>query len=170
MKKLATIIIALFALSFASKAQFYAGGTAGFGINTGSGPFSWVLSPEAGYGLNDKMAVGASIDFTGYIHNNAYQGSTSHLYFSPYFRYKFLSLGNVDFVADGVVELGTTIYTSPGSTSGVFLWGIVARPAITYSFLPRWTLITKLGALGVENGAFKFSVLQSLGVGVYYSF
>lgn len=171
-KKLLTIVIALTAISFSAKAQWYAGGSVGLDLQAGSGvtDFSFVLSPEAGYNFNDKLAAGIAIPFGPTIVGTDGASNTSFAFsFNPYVRYSFFKTGSFKVFADAIAEFGAVT-----SSSAAFSWGVGVRPGFSYDLNKKLSLrchFGRLGFYGVEkHGAFRLSILNDVSLGIFKSF
>lgn len=174
MKKI--LLLALMSLAaITAKAQFYVGGEVGLQANKDL--INLRILPEAGYNLNDKMAVGGKLGVSYYkdtewddINNFAYTMETVVVTLSPYFRYTFLDLGPVKLFADGQVDLD--IYTYPGSGAKPYVdWGIGVSPGFAIPLNNNLSFVGHLGRFGYYNGAFDISLdMSSIDVGVFYNF
>ena len=72
MKKILLLAVVMFS-SLTASAQFYAGGSIGFGsvkpMNGGDSEFTFKILPEIGYTLNDKFDIAVGIGFTHFNGN-----------------------------------------------------------------------------------------------------
>ena len=81
------LVFALTLMAFTAKAQLYVGGSIQF-AGAGNGSAFFGVSPEVGYGFNQKMAVGTSLGLL-------FGGGGGALTIDPYFRYHFIEFGPV---------------------------------------------------------------------------
>lgn len=175
MKKILTLILLAF-MSMTASAQSYLGGSLGLGYDFDSKSVNFTLSPEFGYNLNSKWAVGGTLTYS-------YQGEQEVNIFAlqPYARYTFAKVADnkLHFFCDGTVGFG--LIAAKHEDTGA-LWQIGFRPGMSYSLNNHWSIVAHLGFLGY-NGAneeaqdigyhnrfgFDFGSLN-LSFGVYYSF
>ncbi len=152
-----------------ASAQFYVGGGIGFGkseINKVE-TTQFVLTPEAGYSINDNWTVGATLEVDW--------AKDTHTAFAinPYARYTFFKTGSFSFFADGCLELGTI---KPDEGDSQFCWGIGVKPGIGYNFTEHLSIAAHIGWLGHrsyddlgEETAISING-NDLSFSVYYSF
>ena len=133
MKKILLLAVVMFA-SLNASAQFYAGGSVGFGsvkpIGGGDSEFVFKILPELGYQLNDQWAVGAVLGYQkggldlGSVNFNQYQNSKVEVFLiSPYARYTAFDWDQVSLFFDGGITFGsfkdTGTYFNLGISPGV---------------------------------------------------
>lgn len=153
MKKLLTIVALAMTIFTNSNAQFFAGGSFGISSSTNSHEpgtpniyehtsSSISISPMLGYFINDKFAVGASLDIsTGKNKTNFSNGTTTEYNdhttgFTPFARYYFANIKNISLFAEAQLGLSTTKRESIGyngdntpETNTVFF---NIKPALSY--------------------------------------
>ena len=190
MKKTFFALAAAAAMLFAAQnanAQLYFGGSLGFtsttlvnGNNKTSGS-SYKLSPEIGYQINDRIAVGGTVtiqrglpylgsfdtnDLKGFItaagssamdlqaDNTRYNGFR----IAPYFRYVIVDTRRFDLFVDAVVAYGSL---SAQNKDGNNVWQdggkynlleFCARPGFRLKFDGgRFSIVGRLGSLGYQT-------------------
>lgn len=159
MKKLFITLIAVLAMSFSAKAQFYVGGSFGLRVFSvsGSTSSSFVLSPEFGYDFNDKIAAGGLVELAV---------SPFAFNVNPYFRWKFAKINTTKFFTDVMASLG--------SSNDTFVWGATLRPGISFDITRKVSFVTRVAALGVQgtkdSTAFDFILFNGATIGVFYHF
>lgn len=79
------------AMATTMNAQWYVGGTVGYNYtkdkNTDVKSNTFVITPELGYNLNEKWAVGMKI---GYAYNKVDDAKSNEFVVNPYARYTFV--------------------------------------------------------------------------------
>lgn len=171
MKKiLLLLIVACAAISV--NAQLYVGGTVGY-LNSKNKDLDYKttqfhFSPEAGYTLNDKWAIGTIISF----HSNKW-GDAKQNYFSinPYGRYTFYRNNLLSLFAEGGPTLQILNETGDDSDTA---FGLGIRPGITIRLTDKISVLARCGNLGYsesdETRSFSFTLSNSLSFGLFYSF
>lgn len=143
-------------VSLTANAQFWVGGEVGFNATkiSGVGPSEkanqFVIAPEIGYKVNDKIDVAVLI---GYAHAKNNQLFNYDLNFvngngfeiNPYVRYTFAKAGNFSFFADG--GFGYALLHESGDKS-YNAWEIAVKPGIAYSLSDKVSLVAHVGAAG----------------------
>lgn len=176
MKRIILTIAAIIAFAFTASAQkWYAGGGASLELsfeNNGKangGEIGLTLKPEVGYNINEKFAVGAAVALGFETEWEAgVKGQPAFIFsFDPYFRWKFLKLGDkFNLLADAVASFGCV--------GQAFAYGLVIKPGLSYAFNDRLTLVTHLGNLGfVGEGSkieYGLGILLDASVGLYWNF
>ena len=118
MKKIIFTVAAVLAFGFAnaqektdnafSKGDMFAEGS--FSFRSGDTEDSWAFNPKIGYMINDKLALGGKLDFSGTKANN--DDKTGTFGIGAFARYYFLSLGaEKSFQAYGEFGLGYSALT-----------------------------------------------------------
>ncbi len=138
MKQTILSIVITLLTSVSTNAQCYIGGSLSLNMssekiqdldNSTNPSYSFSISPEIGYSLNDKIDIGLSLStlFSSFkqsnirvdIENNLRVGGiaedkTKSIEFAPYIRYSFLKWGKLDVIGmlDVYMSTGKTEYTS----------------------------------------------------------
>ena len=84
MKKLIIAVTAML-VSLCAGAQVFVGGNLGFSINGNGSGANIYVAPDIGYRINNQFTVGGQL---------SYQSSGSTFGLTPYFRWKFISIGD----------------------------------------------------------------------------
>lgn len=210
MKKIFMTLAAV-AVAATMNAQIYVGGSLGFSsqkttaeytednvtVSADASSTTFTFSPEVGYKLNDKMAVGLALGFTtGSADDTENLDATiknTEFSIKPYFRYTFAQWNKVSLFADAELGFSTGKDTYEYSEDNVtvstdqkysgFHFAIV--PGIAYQANEKISVVAKLGNglgywytkyepsdnLSVSTSEFGLN-LNSLGLtlGVYYNF
>jgi len=185
MKKfLLTIVAVLTAVNM--NAQFYAGGSIGFGsvkpVGGGDSEFLFKILPEIGYNINDKWAAGIVIGYTKGDFTmgsgvddfgNANGVAREAFIVSPYARYTAVEWEPVKLFLDG--ELGFASIKNAGS-----YFNLGVSPGIAITLTDQISFVTHLGFLGFENRSpegsgksgskFGIDFRNNCSFGVYYNF
>jgi hypothetical protein len=197
MKKILLLAVVLFA-SLNANAQFYVGGSVGFGsvkpVGGGDSEFVFRILPEFGYNLNDKWAVGAvlgyqkGLPFSGMnigasndnvatsqnvINNLAATSKVETFTISPYARYTAIEWDSVNLFFDGGITFG-----SVKDTGSYFSLGV--RPGLAVKLCDEISFVAHLGFLGFENfspdgggksgSSFGLDFANNCSFGVYFNF
>ena len=169
-----------------AKAQLYVGGSIGYSTTTmhdgQGGSFSgssYKFLPEAGFKLNDKMAVGGSIgilqgyaalgsfnpnDLKGFLEMSlsAYADFSADdsrftcTRIAPYFRYNLLSSRHVDIFVDAVLSIGAIKMRENDEgiwhdVSNFTAVEIAARPGFSYNIDSNVSIVGHLGSIGFQS-------------------
>lgn len=170
MKKIfLTAVVALFAIS--ANAQFWAGGALGFEStidkDADKKESEFNFAPEFGYNFADNMGVGIalSMDNSKDVEGDNKPKKNRYLV-APYFRYVFMSFGNISLFADAGAE-----FKLEDDNNNFFL-GV--QPGIAFQCNEKITLATRLGKIGYSNvgdGKFTAQAGAYIGdIGIYYNF
>ena len=162
-------IVALFAIS--ANAQFWAGGAIGFessknkDLDTKASAFNF--APEFGYNFADNMGVGIALSMDNSKVVVGDNKTKENLYLvAPYFRYVFMSFGNISLFADAGAEFNLK------DDNNNFFLGV--QPGIAFQCNEKITLATRLGKIGYSNigdGIFTAKAGAYIGqIGIYYNF
>ncbi len=198
MKKILLLAVVLFA-SLNASAQFYVGGSVGFGSVKPSGggdsEFVFKLLPEIGYNLNDQWAIGTVIGYQkgmplsgvniGSGNDNVTLGTTSNMNvqvsysqvetftISPYARYTAMQWDMVNLFFDGGLTFGSVKDMGTYFSLGV-------RPGLAVKLCDEISFVAHLGFLGFENFSpkgggksatnFGLEFTNSCSFGVYFNF
>lgn len=160
MKKLFITLVAVLAMAFSAKAQFYAGGAIGLSVLSSNGhtSSSFTLSPELGYDFNEAIAAGALVEFAA--------SSPVAVTVNPYFRWKFAKVNTTRFFTDVMASLG--------SQNESFVWGVSLRPGISFDITPKVSFVTRIAAIGVQGTKgktlFNLNLFNGASIGVFYHF
>lgn len=180
MKKILLLAVVMFA-SLNASAQFYVGGSVGFGsVKQGGGDseFTFKILPELGYQLNDQWAVGATLGYQkgacdiGSVNFN--QNVTTEVFIiSPYARYTAFDWDQVSLFFDGGISFGS--YKDTGT-----YFGLGVSPGVAVKLTDEISFVTHIGFLGFENfspdgggkssSIFGLDFKNSCSFGVYYNF
>lgn len=182
MKKIVISIIALATAAFSANAQWYAGGSLGFGFESSKGisTASFSIAPEGGYKLSDKCSIGLVFGISTASATSSDEKSGVFTWdLSPYFRCNFVKFGPVALFGEAVATFGTvgssiTVDGNRMSHSPEFAWGIGIQPGLTVDINDKWAFISRIGRLGYvgskSTGSFQFNVLQNISLGIIRTF
>ena len=173
-------IVAVFA-AMNMNAQFYVGGSVGFGsakLGGGDSESTYKIVPEVGYNLNDQWAIGVALGYQkgscnfGNLDFNP--GKVEVFAVSPYARYTFMESDMVNVFVDGGLTFAS--YKDAGSA---FQAGL--RPGIALKASDAISLVAHVGFVGFEtyspkgdgesSNAFGLNLdNNNIMFGVYYNF
>lgn len=166
MKKTITLILLVMA-TLTAQAQYWVGGSMSIDRTKENNSredidrktsFRFCLSPELGYHLTDKVALGFSATYEHeYFHlvlsnanvPNTDQTKTGNYYrLTPFVRYYF-NTGRFRLFADG--ELPFSIDHTSGYDYSAFDIGLALRPGVQFEICPRMGLLSYLGSLSFAH-------------------
>jgi hypothetical protein len=176
MKKILMTLVAV-AMATTMNAQWYVGGTVGYNYtkdkNTDVKSNTFVITPELGYNLNEKWAVGMKI---GYAYNKVDDAKSNEFVVNPYARYTFVKLDKVNFFVDGGFEYNY-VKVEDDSANG---FGISFKPGVAVNLNEKVSFVAHVGNVGwssakAKNAKSVQSVdlglnLTSVDFGLYYNF
>lgn len=89
MKKILLVVVVLFTALAAQAQEMYLGGGISLWRNTDIDKTSFSITPDFGYNLNSKWAIGGelALAFNGY--DGIYEAKTTSFALAPYARYSF---------------------------------------------------------------------------------
>ena len=184
MKKILLLAVVMFA-SLNANAQFYVGGSIGFGSVGGGGNSEAVFTilPEVGYQLTDKWAIGcimgyhkgdgAFADSSQTTENGMIVNLAEEFIINPYARYSALSWKNVTLFFDGNLKFTSVI--DRGTR-----FGIGVAPGLAIALTDNISFVTHLGFVGFDSfspkgggsssTSFGLDLKNNCSFGVYYNF
>ena len=176
MKKIILTVVIALLVGISANAQFYIGGSLSFShssskieeVENSSQPFyTFSISPEIGYQLNEKTAVGLSL--SSHLSSSENQPIISNIIFgiqetkrtdfgiAPYIRYSFLKWKKFDLLgmANVYINKGTTTiateldypfgngFDSKNKTKTT-TWGAMIQPVLCYNVSDKLILLSHL--------------------------
>jgi len=182
MKKILSLAVVLFA-SLNASAQWYIGGSVGFGSVKPSGGDSeavFSILPELGYQLNDKWSVGAKVGYhkgdgiAAVINStNTRVDLTEEFIIRPYARYSAFTWDPVTVFFDGGIRFASVV--DQGTR-----FGLGVEPGVAVTLTDHITFVTHLGYVGFDTfspkggggSSTRFGVdfSNNCSFGVYYNF
>ena len=171
--KLSLVTLFIFAFTSLTQAQLYVGGNLGFntlstsstvGTTTtkGGSSSSLTLSPEVGYFLSNKLAVGLAVSFISRSFTTPITPTSSsvdlntNFMINPYARYFFYKSGSFSAFAEGSVGYGsmmseTTVGSNTTKNPSTLIISVGITPGIAYDLSDKFSLIAKLGNVGFQS-------------------
>lgn len=172
MKKVLLIALGLVtgATMYAQENKMFIGGSAGFmtdnykdandETNDVKGS-NWNFGPNFAYHLNEKMAVGVNLSFTGgsTTGSDAFETkwTSSGYNIQPYLRYYFAGTEKFKFFGDVAVGFGggkTTTETNIANSKSESKYSTLnagVYAGAQYWFNPNWSMATTIGMLGYNS-------------------
>lgn len=151
MKKILMTLVAV-AMATTMNAQWYVGGTVGYNYtkdkNTDVKSNTFVITPELGYNLNEKWAVGMKI---GYAYNKVDDAKSNEFVVNPYARYTFVKLDKVNFFVDGGFEYNY-VKVEDDSANG---FGISFKPGVAVNLNEKISFVAHVGNFGWSSAKAK---------------
>lgn len=176
MKKLfLTLLVAV--VSLTASAQVYVGGGVGFWRNTDANTTSVYISPEVGYSLSDKWALGIGF---GYAHSYADGIKVNGLEANPYARWNYAKFGPVSLFLD--MGFGVATFKAKDADDSSTAWNMGVKPGIKVALAKQIDFVAHFGFLGYRdadegldevygNNGFGFDLnATNVMFGVYYNF
>lgn len=183
MKKILLLAVVMFA-SLNANAQFYVGGSIGFGSVGGGGNSEAVFTilPEVGYQLTDKWAIGCIMGYhkgdgvftsSQTTENGMVANLAEEFIINPYARYSALSWKSVTLFFDGNLKFTSVI--DRGTR-----FGIGVAPGLAIALTDNISFVTHLGFVGFDSFSpkgggsssttFGLDLKNNCSFGVYYNF
>jgi hypothetical protein len=149
MKKIAlTSLLALFAVSGAHAADWFVGGSLGYGFEKDL-VSSFNVAPEIGYHLNDKWDIGFQLNYAGVDSESATSDDNIREYGAGVFaRYNVVSFGDFKILAKGTAYVSKSTMEEAGAEFDWTSYGLDIVPMITYDISESFTLFAELNFLG----------------------
>lgn len=159
MKKVLMTLFVMFAVVTAYAQEMYVGGGIGLWRNHDLEVTSFSISPDFGYGLNEKWSVGGQLilDVTG---GNGTTSATSFA-IAPYARFSYYENKVVRLFLD--MGVGLSVYKQKHSDSEAgFELGV--KPGLAVKLNNHFSFITKVGFAGFRQD---YRVSTNSGFGIY---
>jgi hypothetical protein len=144
MKKIFTSM-ALVLVATAMSAQVYVGGGMNAWRDHDNNKTTAGISPEMGYQLNEKWAVGVALEYE-YAHTS--NADVHKVAANPYMRYTAMKMGPVSLFADCTGGVAVNKVNGGGSDTG---WQIGIKPGVMVTLTPRLTFLAHTGFLGYRD-------------------
>lgn len=168
MKKLILSLILVCVMVTSVHAQkFYTGGSVGVWYQSSWNAVAVTVLPEIGYHINEKWAIGGTLDVALVCPVNYHSSFSYSVLLSPYGRFTYLSFDNLSLFVDGGFTLGINDQQFAGS--------IGFKPGLSVKLSDQFGLMAHLGFLGYHYAAgqsalgFKASS-ENLSIGAYWLF
>jgi hypothetical protein len=161
MKKFFTILVVAI-VAVTANAQVYVGAGVQAWRDADANKTTLGLSPEVGYILSDKVALGMALDYQ-YAYK---QGAKVHSFaVAPYMRYTFAKVGNVNLFADATAGIASSKPKGGDSSTG---WQAGIRPGLSIGLNDRFSFVAHVGFLGYRD-ADEYTYYGSNGFGANLS-
>jgi len=151
MKKI-TLFLFMMLAAMAAKAQIYAGGSLGFwydnGDDGGVETTTFTISPEIGYNLNSKWAIGMALGFSHITASDEAKVKTTGFAIAPYARFSFYENKMVRLFIDGGFGFSTVNSDVAKTVNGIEAG---FKPGIALKLNEHFSLIGKVGFLGYRD-------------------
>lgn len=173
MKKVLMTLMVMFAVVTAYAQEMYLAGGISFWSNHDSEVTTFSISPEFGYGLNEKWSVGGQLilDLTG---GDGVRGTTAFA-IAPYARYSYYENNIVRLFLD--MGLGLSVNKEKHSDADAgFELGV--KPGIAVKLNDNFSFVSRVGFAGfrqdyrgTNNSGFGVGVSgEDISIGIEYSF
>lgn len=144
MKKIFTSMT-LALVTMAMSAQVYVGGGINAWRDTDKNKTQIGMSPEVGYKLNDKWALGMGLEY-GYSHT---KGDDAHKFAAnPYLRYTAFYMGPVSVFADITGGVAVNKMDEGGTDTG---WQAGIQPGVMVTLTPQLSFLAHTGFFGYRD-------------------
>lgn len=175
MKKILLVVGLVFA-GMVANAQFYAGGSLGFGMQSEKNDDGdkigtetvFSIAPEVGYSMNDRLDLGLSLDFGMWQYKPEGGDKTKSNSFrvAPYVRYSFVEFGRFKVMGKGELYCAFGEDVNEVKTTN---FGIGITPVLGYNLSDNFILLANLNffRLGFDYNKIKDGhETMSFGLGV----
>jgi len=150
MKKIMMTLVAI-AMATTMNAQWYVGGSVGFGsakVGGGDSESTYKILPEVGYSFNDKWSVGVALGYqkgaASFGNYNFTQGTQEIFSVNPYARYTFFNADRLSIFCDGGIGFASIKDTGTGFQVGL-------RPGLAFKASDKISLVAHIGFVGFET-------------------
>lgn len=144
MKKIFTLMT-LALVTMAMSAQVYVGGGVNMWRDTDNNKTTAGISPEMGYKMSDKWALGMGLDCS-----YTYEKGTDiyRVAAMPYVRYTAVKMGPVSLFADGT---GGVAVNKIDGGDDFTSWQVGIKPGVMVELTPRISFLAHTGFLGYRD-------------------
>lgn len=172
MKKILLLVVVVMAALSATAQDMYLGGGISLWRNDDLDKTSFSISPDFGYNLNSRWAVGGAIGFA-----HSYDEGESHNSFAlaPYARFSFYENKIVRLFIDMGFGFSTTSVKNRDDNYNGFEIGV--KPGVAIKLNDQFSIVTKVGFAGYrddyyvgENGLGVTLDGNDISLGLYYTF
>ena len=125
--------------------DIYVGGSVGLWHNNDADATSFAITPEVGYNLNNKWALGATL---AYAHTDLNSTTVNIFGLAPYARYSYYENKIVRLFIDGGFGFSTAKEKHHDAVNG---FEIGLKPGIAISLNRSFSVIAKCGFLGYRD-------------------
>ncbi|WP_300726826.1 outer membrane beta-barrel protein [uncultured Bacteroides sp.] len=162
MKKiLMLVVVVMAAISSVNAQKMYLGGGISLWRDDDADNTSFSISPEIGYNLSDKWAVGGQLI---YAHAHQDEGlKVNSFAIAPYARFTYYQNKVVDLFLDMGLGISSTKVKHQDSETG-FEIGI--KPGIAINLNNQFSIVAKVGFAGYRDDYYISSPSNGFGVGV----
>lgn len=163
MKKILLVVVVLFTALAAQAQEMYLGGGISLWRNTDIDKTSFSITPDFGYNLNSKWAIGGelALAFNGW--DGDYEAKTTSFALAPYARYSFYENKIVRLFLD--MGFGFSV-VSPKHHDNISGFEIGIKPGLAVKLNHRLSFVTKLGFAGYRDDYYKNMHNDGFGVTV----
>lgn len=176
MRKLFLLVVIVMATITASAQEgIYLGGGISLWRNNDVDKTSFSITPDVGYNLSEKWAVGVELAYTHKGYDEDYKVSTNAFALAPYARYSFYENKIVRLFLD--MGFGFSTYKAKHADS-VNGFEIGVKPGLAVKLNDNFSFITKVGFAGYrddyyrgeENGFGVGLETENISIGIEYEF
>lgn len=171
MKRITLFLFVAIATMAVSAQNTYVGGSLGLWRNDDDDVTSFLISPEIGFNLNDKWALGTALM---YAHVGGEKDSGDGFVVAPYTRFSFYQNESIRLFVDGGFGFATSKVKGGDSSNGC---EVGLKPGIAISLNKKMSLVAKYGFLGYrdnyvvgENGYGLGLKNEELSFGFFFTF
>jgi len=176
MRKLFLLVVIVMATITASAQEgIYLGGGISLWRNNDVDKTSFSITPDVGYNLSEKWAVGVELAYTHKGYDEDYKVSTNAFALAPYARYSFYENKIVRLFLD--MGFGFSTYKAKHADS-VNGFEIGVKPGLAVKLNDNFSFITKVGFAGYRDDYYRgeengFGVgldTENISIGIEYEF
>lgn len=164
MKKLfLLVVIVMAAISASAQEGVYLGGGISLWRNNDVDKASFSITPDVGYNLSEKWAVGVELAYAYKGYDGEYEIDTNAFAFAPYARYSFYENKIVRLFLD--MGFGFSTYKAKHADS-VNGFEIGVKPGLALKLNDHFSFITKVGFAGYRDDYYRDMEGNGFGVGL----
>lgn len=172
MKKILMVVFVMMVV-LSAKAQIYTGGTLSLWNDDDNNATSFTISPEIGYNLSEKWALGVTL---GFAHAKTDELNVNVFAIAPYARFSYYENKLVRLFVDGGFGFSTAKEKKVDDAINGFEIGF--KPGIAVKLNEHFSLVAKCGFLGYRddyavggNNGYGFALTsEDLSFGFHYEF
>lgn len=176
MKRLLLVVAVVLAALSAQAQEMYLGGGISLWRNTDLDKTSFSITPDFGYNLNEKWAVGGELALAFNEYENEWGVKSTAFAIAPYARYSFYENKIVRLFLD--MGLGFSTY-KPKHHENINGFEIGVKPGMAIKLNDHFSFITKVGFAGYRDDYYRgmgengFGVTlegENISIGIDYEF
>lgn len=153
MKKLFLLLVTA-VMTLTASAQVYLGGEMNFWRDweNGANNTTFSIAPEIGYNLDESLSIGTTIGYAYSYLGGRVDTKVNAITISPYVRYTWLKLNNVNLFLDGGFGFGTyKTKVNDHSGDAQNAWEVGLKPGVSVNLTEQLSFIAHVGFFGYRT-------------------